>query len=305
MTETSSEDEDSPDVGLSIDALKPDKDGWAAHADSLSLWELGHVVTGIPLGWMGPADRDPFTGVPGNGTEDAISLASTFDGLICSQTCDLGGVPPGDKHPFVLIAPLVALAGVATPEDRRLASEGRLGYLVPVPRPDLGQDAPNQYADLRMLVPVSKALLVARQPVGGLDGADAVGLSETLAEKFRRPALSDVLSEKLPAHLDKFIKAKGRSQQCFAKTEQVRLVVREGTRLEPKTVQILILTTIELQDDERVMWTQVSEKLSQLFGTDGITAMPLIISTVTALDAKTYRDSVPVRTDLLGHRRWP
>lgn len=303
MPETTPDVTDSPGPGLSVDALRPDKQGWAPIVEGLSNWKQGDIVTGVPVGWMGAPDADVITGVDGNGSEDAVVMTDTVDVIVCSQTCDIGGKPPGDKHPFVMVAPLIASADVSG-EDRGLAKADQHGSIAIVPRPDLGDDASEQYADLRMLVPLSKALLLTRDPVPGLDGLKAIALSEMLAQKFRRPALSDVLSEELPAYLEKFIKNTGRGQQCFVKSEQVRLVVHEGTRLEPETVQLLILTKVELTEEEHLMWARASEGLTRVFGKGAIKSLPPMVSTVDSLSVRLYRSSVPVRTALLGPTLW-
>lgn len=304
MPTQNADSSDNPGTELSVDSLRPSKTGWAPYLQPLSEWKQGDVITGIPVSWVGPSGLDPFTGLQGGDDEDVVMPEGTIDALVCSQTCDLGGGPPGDKHPFAQIAPLVTAAGIAN-DDIGPARKSKHGYLIPVPRPDLGEDAPEYFADLRVLISISKALMIARTPVSCLDEAAALAMSERLAEKFRRAALSEVLSEKLPAALEKFIRTTGMNQQCFVKTEQVRLVVREGTRLKPTVVQLLILTTVDLNGPEIDQWVGTHRKIQQLLSQESIKCEPPIVITATKLDAVTYRESIPIRASALGIRAWP
>ena len=147
-----------------------------------------------------------------------------------------------------------------------------MAYLVPA-SPDPNSDAivsdpAGWFVDLRLIVPVSKGLLLERTPIGGFVGEDSSsderdpmthsdellgGFAEALAQKFRRPALASVLSEDLPRviddHITKFVEA-----SAFRQTEQVRLHVERGTHLVPTAVRVIVLGFSPFSEDQMRMW---------------------------------------------------
>lgn len=341
-------------AGFSVDSVLA-KVAWQEHEESLSRWRQGHLVAGLPLAWVAPAGLDPFTGLCTDDAPGPVWPMGAFDAVICSQTCDLGASPPGDQHPWVLVAPLVHESGLGSNTRRNAAATGKLGYLVQVlpagdddrrllitasgsrkatakagagaqPKagggtPGAGDDAQQSrlnsvrdsppgfrwYADLRLLVPVSKALLLSREPVDGfVTEQESLSFGEVLAQKIRRPALDVSLSEKLPRLLTEFVRNSGAKRQCFAKVEQVRLHVLRGDRLNPGRAQLLVLTNSgALDEPEQEVWSALNAKADTMCKQHGLEYAPLVHYDVTRLTADLYRKSVPVRCDLLGHTRWP
>ena len=318
--------------------------GWADHVDVLAQWKQGHLVSGLPLTWIAPPGVDPVTGL--DLTEDSagpVWAEESFDAIICSQTCDIGATPPGDQHPTVLVAPLVHESGLSSNSRRKLAADGKLGYLVQVlpadktARQNLLAAATSQtvadppsdpnpeplalrgvratprghrwFADLRLLVPISKGMLLDRQPLDGFTSeAESLAFGEILAQKFRRPATHEALSEALPEMLKSFIQssAGGANRQCFAKVEQVRLWILDGDRLNPQRAQLLVLTDKgALDQGEQDQWAGLNQKASELFRQHDIDYAPLVHWDVNAMPASVYRQTVPIRCPLLGHTRWP
>lgn len=329
--------------GFSIDKLLAGID-WSPHLESLGQRKQGHLVRHLPLAWIAATGWDPLTGLeldPELGEVAPQWPEGTFDAVICSQTCDLGGGPPGDQHPMFLVAPLVHESGLGSNARRTFAAAGKLGYLIPVlpADPDLlgalvaageenaqrraektgelrpfelttVRDTPKGhrwYADLRLLVPVSKNVLLSRDPIDGfLTEAESLGFAETMAQKFRRAALHEALSEQLPAALEAFIRGNNPNSQCFAKVEQVRLDIREGDRLYPKRAQLVVLSTRgDLTDEEIAVWEKFNPKAKEVLAAAGIDSAPIVHYDVNNLDAPSYRIMAPVRCPLLGHTRWP
>lgn len=332
-----------PSVGFSVDKLLESID-WSTHLETLRRWKQGNLVRGLPLAWIAATGRDPFTGLELDaelGAEAPQWPEGTFDAVICSQTCDLGGGPPGDQHPTFLVAPLVHENGLGSNNRRTLAAAGKLAYLYPVlpADPDLlnalvaageenaqrrgertGEATPfglrhvrdiskghRWYADLRLMVPVSKNALLSRDPIAGfLTEAESLGFAETMAQKLRRAALHEALSEQLPAALEAFIRSNNPNSQCFAKVEQVRIHIEEGSRLYPTRAQLFVFSSHgELLDVEIAVWEPFNAKVKEVLAAAGIESAPIAHHDVNQFDIPTYRDMAPVRCPLLGHTRWP
>jgi hypothetical protein len=316
------------------DALPSD---WSQHQTLLARWKQGDLVQDVPLTWLAAPGEDPVTGV-GNDRDEvrpAFDRSLRVTAIICSQTCDLGATPPGDSHPFVLLAPLVHESSIPTTADRRLARSGKIGYLVrtlPPPTPEAWDESQEDesrvdgtpedteqlparrparqeawFADLRLIFPASKALLLSREPLPGFaDEAASLAFAETLALKFRRAALNEVLSEALPQSLRKFVQDNGHRRQEFAKVEQVRILILGGDRLRPDRATLYVLTDgVALTDEERETWTRFQQATETLFSGHGIALAAMVHADVNALSAAKYRESVPVRCDLLGPVHWP
>lgn len=306
--------------GIRLGAMAADVE-WQLHAENLDRWKQGHVLMDVPVVWLGPAGLDQITRVK----NDRDDVAPVFDpstagpAVITSQTCDLGGLPPGSLHPFFQVAPLVRGDRISS-SLRSLARQGRVGYLVsvqsPFPvEPVLGEDGserrpgPEQewYADLRVQVPVSKAVLLDREPIAGFADEDgSLAFAELLAFRSFRPAIHAGLSEGLPALLTKFVKDKGGAkQQCFAKVEQVRVVFIGGDRLRPTRASFYVLTDgLKLDDEEREVWARFQAEAVSLLKAHGISVGPLLHCDVSELSASKYRDSVHVYCDQIGPGRF-
>lgn len=329
------DDPDQP-IGLSLDAIV-DGCSWSDHKEALGRWKQGDLIRGVPITWIAPAGVDSVTNIESPDPDTGpVVTGEVFDAIVCSQTCDLGAGPPGDRHPMVLVAPLVQEDGIRSRAHRKLAAEAKLGYLVQVLPPsqdDCDQvftepgspnpaDGPTThrrsvmesmpadqrwYADLRLLVPLSKALLVDRAPVNGfVTEAESLAFGEILAQKFRRPALHEDLSEAVPKVLTEFVRNSGKSKQCFAKVEQVRLLITHGDRLNPERAQLMVLTSGgSLSDDEQLAWSGLHAKVAPFFKAQGMGCGPLVHYDVARMSAEQYRRTVPIRCDLIGHARWP
>lgn len=280
-----------------------------------------------------------------------VWLEEAADVMICSQTCDLGGGPPGNNHPTVLVAPLIHEDNLGSSKRRTDAGRGILSHLVRVLPADsdaltaaiaaahkdrrartarkldikpeqvtedqvanLGPltvaDIPRGhrwYVDLRILIPVSKGLLIGREPVDGfLTENESLTFGEVLAQKFRRPALHEALSEELPKVLETYVQNAGAAKNPFAKVDEVRLSIMEGDRLNPIRGQLIIITENgELTPVEQDAWESLNKYASQLFSAHDITYADLVHYDIARMPASLYRKTAPVRCRHLGITRRP
>lgn len=290
---------------LNIDAMVVEVD-WAPYVDHLAKWRQGHLVVDVPVLWVAAAGVDPFTGVDHGGEE----LAPVFDPagrpwVITTQTCDIGGTPPGDRHPFIHVAPLVHAR--ALDKNRvRLGLDRKAGDLVPVLSPfGDGSEKPEWFADLRLQVPLSKAALLDQEPIEGFATEDEyLEFGVMLGYKQFRPALDATLSEDVPRLLDQYVKDNGARKQCFAKVEQVRVLVTPQ-RLEPTAVTFYIITNgVELTADEREVWERFQAKVSTALKVRKIIVSASVHCDVGKMSALAYRASVPVYSEQLNALRY-
>lgn len=305
--------------GLPLGAMAADVD-WKPHVESLARWRQGHLLTDVSVVWMAPSGPDPFTGVehPGEDLAPVFDPGTRVPAIVTSQTCDLGATPPGSLHSFVQLAPLVRGDQLSS-GIRKLARAGKLGYLVAVSSPypvpvALNEDGsvrrplPDQqwFADLRLQFPISKALLLEREPIEGFANDDGyLRFAEVLAYKAWRPALHAALSEDLPALLEKFVKENNANQQCFVKVDEVRVLFLVGDRLKPERASFYVLTDgIDLTADEMAVWARFQSQASQLLKEHGIAASPPMHCDVNQLSAAKYRASVHVPCPVLGPGRY-
>ena len=337
-------------IQIHIDAMvSADSLTWTDHASSLDRWKQGNMLRAMPASWIAPPGSDPFTGM-NQALEDESPqwLTGTTDVIICSQTCDIGAEPPGDKHPFVVVAPVIHQSAIGSNSLRKMAAAGRLDNLIPVLPPaadalaamytayddqlqrreererqqgkepsvrtpfTTARDAPDGhrwYADLRLLMPASKAVLLGRGPIEAFPSeTEHLMFSEVLAQKFRRPALHDAFSRAIPEIIDDFIRQTNPRRQCIAKVEQVRVHVTEGTLLYPGRAQLLVITgNGVLNTDEQAAWDELDQRVANALSASGtgLTYVPLVHYDISDLKASLYRQTVPLRCKQLGHNRWP
>ena len=273
-------------------------------------WSQGDLVEGLPTTWIAP-QIDVVTGVgledrrqgpegDGEVLEPVFDPDATGAWVIASQTCDIGAGSPGSHHAFVLVAPLTPAKRLPA-STTGLALKGGVNYLVPVDHERQEQEAPRWFADLRMLMPVSKAVLLTRQPRSAFASEEAtLKFAEHLGARFRRPALHAALSEELGRAINRHIQ-KRMKQSAFAHTEHVRLVVKTGSRLEPKVVSLVVVLRERLEPADQEVWRDVDAAARSVLTPHGIMLDPTLIGTAESLSAQTYRMSVPLRITSLGN----
>lgn len=283
---------------------------WSPFTEHLDRWEQGHLVLDLPVTWLTPPGLDQVTGVtsPSDTIKPVYStVARTAGFVIASQTCDIGALPPGDKHPFILGAPLIPSTAMSRALAKK-AGEFGVGYLFPTVNPHTdgeGDPSVTWFADLRVLIPLSKGVLLDRMPTPGfLDEVTAFKFASAVAYRFRRPALHPVLSENLPGLLDQFIKETGLTKSAFTQTEQVRLRVLEGELLHATAVQVLVFGHVELTDAQQDMWRGWEARGKTLLKGAGMDLGPTLFTTAEHLSAANYRTTVPLRLDNLGPTLW-
>lgn len=300
MTETStSEPPAEAPAGHQIDELIPASwaDGVVAALDQ---WRQGDLLLGAPMFWAAPAGRDAILDIEGAGIDWAALDAGSADGgwvMITSQTCDIAGTGPGARQPFVDVSPVYRLPTDYNPQALDAIRTHQVTYLKELTRPPA---VGTHVVDLRLSLPVSKALLVAVEPIEAWASEyDRLVLAEHIATRVRRPALHDALSSELTHSLGTYISGTHKNKpEWWQHVEQLRLRIR-GDRLHPAAVGLLVCCEIELTDEQRAVWRGWHKEGERVLKPHNIVLEPALIQTLDQMPARLYADSVPLRVPQL------
>ncbi|MGH3932041.1 MAG: hypothetical protein ACRDTF_18930, partial [Pseudonocardiaceae bacterium] len=157
--------------------------------------------------------------------------------------------------------------------------------------------APGEWAiDLRISLPVSKGVLLGHTPRRGFAcELDEIEFADHLAGRSRRAALHDELSGSMLKNLRELVK-KQRGPVVDDDVEQVRLLVYEGSRLDPKKVQLIVIEETRLTAENRTIWRvwRETERKRLIKLKPVILLLPLLFRTVSELNVDLYRRTVPL-----------
>jgi len=291
--------------------------------DGLADWRQGDLLRDVGLFWAGTEDDDELTGLavppsaghqwpvvawdglpaldaaePADGQTDGTALVPEWT-IITSQTCDIAAAGPGARHPVVQVSPLVNLDGADPNKVTAIRRHANVD-LAPVPGvPGGGTWA----ADLRISLPVSKAVLLRQNRVHGFrSSAEALVFAERVAAKYRRPALHDELTGEFIVGLNKVMaQAKKAGDAWPDSIEQFRILVTAGDKLNPKNVTVLAIMLETLTLEERgPLRTWRNGERKRLLKVSDITLDPLRFRTLDKVDVRDYRASDWLRITELG-----
>jgi hypothetical protein len=271
-------------------------------AAALNPWRQGDAFADLALFWAGPEGEDPVTGAPpGEGGDWELVYDPTARaeyGIIRSQTCDIGAGGPGRKHPFVDVSPVYEASDLSN-GDRTQICNYAVTYLVALTEPPASGF---WVADLRVSLPISKALLVKQTRLEVFNNEeDRLDFGEMLAAKYRRPALDEAVSEGLTAVLREFAAEPGGPAGWADSVEQVRIILK-GDRLAPHSVTLLFTTLLPIDATARAHIHTCRTRAARALKRGGIRLDSLQIQTEDKISAAIYRSSVPLRVEGLGRR---
>lgn len=278
--------------------------------DGLDKWQQGHIVeTGSRLFWTAPGGRDVVTGTDGGDPASTRVLGSaaahtTELSVITSQTCDVIGNGQGRKHPWVQVSPICEITDpnvIANVQNGRLLSQ----FLVTA---DLGREG-TFAVDLRFTHPVSKAVLLDQTPRHAfVSEVDRCQFAERLAAKVGRASLHDLLAGSLAQALSNFVLEEQKLGEWDGLVEQFRVVIIEGTRLEPRRVRLLAVTenppgsSLTKKIDKCVEgWKKANR---QRLRSARIDVESTQVRSLENLDVRVYRDSAHLPVEAVTRRFW-
>lgn len=285
---------------------------------ALNAWAQGDVLKGIGIFWATPYDVDILTGIsPAEGSDgaypvyrwdgspadeditvDAVDWSNALS-IVTSQTCDIAPAGPGARHHTVQVSPLERYDH-RDESTKKSIERGEYVDLIAVP----GVPAPGEWAaNLRISLPVSKAILAANEPIRGFpDKADALAFSERVAAKYRRPALHDALSGPMTNSLCELVRsARDGGADWPEEIEQFRLEVLEGTRLSPVKVRIMVVELNRLGCANRQDLRSWRVRQNKVLGRGyDISLAPMRYVALKDVSVADYRSAVQLRVPELG-----
>lgn len=282
------------------------------NATALGKWNQGDIIGSpddphpVPFTWVMPPGTDLITGTVNRslGVRPYYSSASSSLYVVASQSCDVSGADTGKQHPLILAAPLTS-SDQFDLSVTSLAVKGRVGYLIRSTYHDTLAPTLTWFADLRMLVPISKGVLLTRQAsVRAFDDAGLLRFAAALSHKFGRAALEDVLAVDLPKALSAHVTSIGPSDPVFVDTEEVRLQITGGSSLAATGVRIVVLVDAKVAKQAKKTWTGWETSVRTKLANQNIHLGSTHIGTANTLKAAVYRETVPLRIDALGPSRW-
>lgn len=292
---------------MGIDDYTPEL--WPSHIVSgLDRWKQGDLLEAELGAWLaGGGLADPITGVTSGGQEGTFravraSLSDVGYFALTSQTCDVAVSGPGSRHPFVQVSPIRNIGSAFPPEKISLIRNGEVVEYFYLTDPPL---ASAQWAvDLRVSVPISKAILVASSPVAGFaTPEDEIAFGERVAAKFERPALHDLLAKDVVDDLERCISRARGTQTWCDDVEQLRVIV-EGPRLQPQRVGLLVVTEIPFASKEQKPLREVWRSFRKRLEAAGIKQAPISFRTLQYLSIDQYRRSIPLNIRALRRGRF-
>lgn len=275
---------------MSLDELLPE---WKqAEVRSLEAWRQGLLVSLDQVVWLDEV-ADGIAGHSG-------SVSETRFMAVTSQTCDIVLTSPGDRHPFVQASPVRDLEGF--PQDKVAAIiRGDVVEYVYLSDPPI--EGAQWAVDLRVSVPVSKRVLAAAAPIRGFTSEDdELEFAERVAAKYSRPAIHDAITTGTVRTLRALVDRAKKSENWCDDVEQFRLMVVDGTRLQPKRVRLIVITDVKFGAAERStlreFWKSEKKQLAQ----HGIIAESIAFRTTADVGLNDYRSSIPIDVPSLGRR---
>ncbi len=273
--------------------------------ESISLldkWRQGDLVAGCPLFWAGPAGPDRVLGTSESGDAwDVVEYPVDSQGyaVITTQTCDIAAEGPGARHSFVDVSPVFDVSGMSENQWHDISRFRRVDCVALTSAEPDGR----WICDLRISYPVSKGLLLEREPIEGwaleqdrLDFGLAVGF------KKLRPAMHDIIPGEFSTSLGKHLKTGPKAAPEWRDhVEQVRVII-QGDRLRPSAAGLIIISVTQLPEEQRALWRQWDKAGKKILDAAGIDYLPMLFQEVGEMKAALYRDSLHLRLPILG--RW-
>jgi hypothetical protein len=228
-------------------------------------------------------------------------LSDTGYAVVVSQTCDIAG-GPALRHPLVQVCPVRDISDFP-PEKIQQIKHRQVSEYVWLSQPPV--DGASWAVDLRAMIPVSKGLLAASEPVEGFATVEEeLILGQRLASKLSRPAVHDALAGPVFDALRKLLSKAKKSQDWCDEVEQLRLEVVEGTALYPKRVRLLVLTDHRFGASERKPLRDEWKSHRKSLNTAGINWEPIHFLTVDKCPVRLYRATFPIEIPTLDRGRF-
>lgn len=269
--------------------------------DALDGWGFGALTPVPPFMWAQHTEYDPvlLTEVDaGDAAPEDLIVADgdwacdegsqVVGGLVVSQTCDVAAKGPGERHVTVQVSPVVRVDSLNQQRRELMEKWGIVDRALLDPPSWEGTFV----ADLRLSVPMSKAVLARHEPVPAFtDEHRMLMLAEHVATKIRRPALHDFLSETVRNEIRQEIKSAKGDSQWWAPVEEI-LVSTTPDRLNPTHAQLIVVAQRPLSPKAKQRWHDLVERFVKRGAKARIVMQAPNCCTAKSLKADVYRRAV-------------
>jgi len=179
-------------------------------------------------------------------------------GIITTQTCDLDEQVTDPKEwpeqPWFQVAPVLDRSQDLTLDQQRQVEHFWFGHLVKVTSVNL---PPGFWAvDLRILLPLEKSCLVDRDPIPGFQSEEEyLRFADHLARRFDRPALANVVSNRIVRELRRALRGMSRSDKREVRDRTHELLLEIApSRDQPRNVRLVVVTDADPPSDRIRNW---------------------------------------------------
>jgi hypothetical protein len=277
-----------------IDRGVPNGDDWPEGVlESLRVWEQGDLVASPPFFYFADPQRAVWDGTR-QYTETSVEpevilpdegLCPPY-GMVTTQTCDIAEEESRRPlRPWVQIAPVYEVT-----DWKKKKLEGGRGPRYWLLVPELEGKHP-YVADLRIEVPVEKGWLAAQARVVGFADEESKRIVGERLMLRGRPAfarelnaLHTAIRELLDAQVDDDDNV---GEALAAAVEEVALQL--DSYLHPTRVQVVFLTSADLNDECRDRLTSWRDDLAGAMDEAGVTLLAHDIRALATLPAAEYR----------------
>ena len=272
----------------------------------------GHLIEDVPLFYLAAPSTPATTFTQENSgaaSKDlsAFALPKSHRYKYCavtSATCDLAeaGKP---KNPFFQVAPAFDASTSYSEHQWNSIKEGKFTdfvYLTQQPIPD-----GLWVVDLRVSLPLEKAILCGRQPINGFaTERDRINFAQRLAARSQRPALSEHVHDNVVASIADWFSSEEKvalreDSGRFADVERVCLRIG-GDRLDPEWVQVFVFQETNLSFQDKGHWRRWRNRAARSLKKLNIKLEPVAFNSLTKMTVEQYEGLVPLFIPGLGRR---
>ncbi len=265
-----------------------------AEAAALDQIRQGHVVDGIPLLAAGPAVaasaiwQSTATGTAAGGlsvlTENPFAVRKA---MVVSQGCDLVRT----AFPWATVVPVYDVAPFLGTSQQSAARSGQTRYLVPVTA--AWASGGLWVADLRLEIPVDKAVLASLTPLDGfVDETGYADLASRLAEARQRAAVPEPCLDHVAAPLFEAVRERqGEGVNPNDGVREIRVICNDP--VTPTTVHLFVVAEQGSQPDADE-WHRIFDLVHPNAAAAGIALTGPEIATLDELTAADYITSAPI-----------
>ncbi|MFD4787768.1 hypothetical protein ACFWN1_12100 [Streptomyces sp. NPDC058459] len=281
-----------PDFGASLP--------WGGgHWDHLNRFRQGHLITGIPVVFLGAANSSMWAAETESIRENLTEALNVVlekgsplrYGMITTQGCDI--LKP--DMPWIGVVPVYDASLYFDRGKLGLISANRMTHILPI-LPPWRQTDEKWVADLRLEVPVEKSTLLDRQPIEAYEAEEHyANVSERLGSLRRRAAVPEACLQHVVQPLYDYVRAQDEDvqDQMLASVHETR--IWQDLHDVPTRAQLFIILKDDLlSTHDRDAWDEAFAHVYGRAAEAGITLLPTRTVTYDSLSARDLLRSLPV-----------